>query len=103
MLVLGCVDGRLNELPNAAQAPAWGSIIPALWSFNLALREYGLGTTWTTMHLMSHGEQIVAELLGIPFETVTQVALFPIAHTIGTDFSEAFRQPISEFTHYNKW
>jgi nitroreductase len=103
MLVLGCVDGRLNELPNAAQAPAWGSIIPALWSFNLALREYGLGTTWTTMHLMSYGEQIVAELLGIPFDTVTQVALFPIAHTIGTDFSEAFRQPISEFTHYNKW
>ena len=55
------------------------------------------------MHLMSYGEQIVAELLGIPFDSVTQVALFPIAHTIGTEFSEALRQPISEFTHYNKW
>lgn len=102
-LVLGCIEGRLDKAPSAAQAGLWGSIVPTLWSFNLALRERGLGTCWTTIHLMSHGEKMVADLLGIPFDEVTQVALFPIAYTKGTDFNRAERKPISDFTHYDKW
>ena len=45
----------------------------------LAARARGLGTAWTTLHL-AH-EEAVAELLGIPYESYTQIALIPIAYT----------------------
>jgi nitroreductase len=83
-----------------AAASAWASIIPAGWSFLLALRSRGLGSVWTTMHLAKAQE--VAELLGIP-STVTQAALFPVAYTIGTDFRPAVRPPAETITFWNTW
>ena len=77
---------RFDDSDQLVAASAWASIIPAGWSFLLALRSRGLGSVWTTMHLAKERE--VAELLGIP-DTVTQAALFPVAYTIGTDFRPA--------------
>jgi nitroreductase len=98
--VIPCIEGRFdgNSLPVAASA--WASIIPAAWSFLLALRSRGLGSVWTTLHLVNERE--VAELLGIP-DTVTQAALFPVAYTIGTDFKPAARPPVSTITSWNTW
>jgi hypothetical protein len=45
----------------------------------------------------------MAELLGIPFAATTQVGLFPVAHTVGTDFRPARRAPIEEITSWNGW
>ena len=78
-----------------------GSIIPAAWSFMLAARARGLGTAWTTLHL-AH-EEAVAELLGIPYESYTQIALIPIAYTKGTDFKAAYRPPVETVMHLNQW
>ena len=78
-----------------------GSIIPACWSFMLAARARGLGTSWTTAHLFH--ERAVADLLGIPYDDYQQVALIPVAYTIGTDFKPAYRAPASTVTHVNKW
>ena len=86
MLVIPCVERRLDGLGLTAVASTYGSIMPAAWSFVLALRSRGLGTVWTTAHLSN--ERAAAELLGIP-EGVTQVAMFPVAHTIGFDFKPA--------------
>ena len=72
----------------------------AAWSFQLALRARGLGSTWTTLHL-PHAKA-VAELLGIP-AGVTQVALIPVAYTKGTNFRPAKRPPVTEITHWNHW
>jgi nitroreductase len=98
--VIPCIEGRFdgNSLPVAASA--WASIIPAAWSFLLALRSRGLGSVWTTLHLVKERE--VAELLGIP-DTVTQAALFPVAYTIGTDFKPAARPSVSTITSWNTW
>ena len=90
----------MDGLPLVAAASAWASIIPAAWSFLLALRSRGLGSVWTTLHLAKERE--VAELLGIP-DTVTQVALFPVAYTIGTDFKPAKRPPVEDITSWNTW
>ena len=60
-----------------------GSVAPGVWSFQLAARARGLGSAWTTFHLVH--EQQVAELLGIP-DTVTQVALLPVAYYTGDTF-----------------
>src|SRR5919205_1162782 len=68
--VIPCVLGRYEGKSNPLVASMFGSIIPAAWSFMLAARARGLGTVWTTFHLMH--EQKAAELLGIPFQAVMQ-------------------------------
>jgi len=47
--------------------------------------------------------QILVSQLGIPFDKYTQVGLFPIAYTQGTDFKKAWRKPVSEVLSYNKF
>jgi nitroreductase len=98
--VIPCLDTRFDGSNLLAAASAWASIIPAGWSFLLALRSRGLGSVWTTMHLARERE--VGELLGIP-ATVTQAALFPVAYTIGNDFRPASRPPAETITFWNTW
>ena len=98
--VIPCLTTRIDNSTLLTAASAWASIIPAGWSFLLALRSRGLGSVWTTMHLAKERE--VAELLGIP-DTVTQAALFPVAYTIGTDFRPAARPPAQTVTFWDTW
>jgi nitroreductase len=67
----------------------------------LAARSRGLGTAWTALHL--DYEQEAAEVLGIPYEQVMQVALIPVAHTIGTNFKPGARLPTGERVHWGSW
>ena len=97
--VIPCVEGRVEGKPAAWTASIYGSIIPAAWSFMLAARSRGLGTVWTTFHLMH--EQRAAEILGIPYEQVSQVALIPVAYTLGTDFKPGRRKPLDSMVHWD--
>ncbi len=99
--VIPCIEGRVDNMPNVGAASMYGSIIPAAWSFMLALRSRGLGAAWTTLHLFKEKE--AAELLGIPFDSVTQVALLPVAYTVGTDFKPAQRPPVENITYWDSW
>ena len=78
----------------------YGSVYPAIWSFQLALRSRGLGSVITSLHL--HSEVEIGELLGIP-ESATQVALLPVAYTKGLDFKPGARRPMSEVVFHNRW
>jgi nitroreductase len=98
--VIPCVYGELEGVPAWAAAGAFGSIIPAVWSFQLALRSRGLGSVFTTLHL-PHADR-AAELLGIP-AGVTQTALIPVAYFTGDDFKPAARRPMEEITYWNGW
>jgi nitroreductase len=98
--VIPCIERRFDGNDLLVAASAWASIIPAGWSFMLALRSRGLGSVWTTLHLARARE--VADLLGIP-DTVTQAALFPVAYTIGTDFKPAHRPPAETITSWDTW
>jgi len=99
--VIPCVQGRVESVPMVvAQASTYGSILPAAWSFMLALRARGLGTAWTTIHLFFEKE--IAALLGIP-DDWTQTALFPVAYYTGDDFRPAHRLPAADMTHWNGW
>ncbi len=102
VLMVPCIAGKLDRVPAFAAASAWGSLLPAVWSFMLAARERGLGTAWTTIHLMNGGDAEAAEILGIP-EGFTQAGLFPIAYTIGTDFKPAKRLPLEPIMHWDAW
>jgi nitroreductase len=99
-MIIPCVEGRLTETSPALASSFYGSIVPAVWSLQLALRSRGLGSCYTTLHLAA--ERTVASQLGIP-DQVTQVALLPVAHTVGGDFGSAARAPVEEVTHFNHW
>lgn len=102
VLVIGCTQGsRTDGMPSLAVASMMGNILPAMWSFMLAARARGLGTAWTTMHLLM--EEQVADILGLPFATVQQVCLSPLAHTIGTEFKPAARPDPDTVIHWDRW
>ncbi len=95
---------RLDRPPPAEQlgstAAYYGSVLPGVWSFQLAARARGLGSAWTTFHLEHEAE--VADILGIP-PTVTQVCLLPVAYYTGDTFTPAPRRPAHEVTYLNRW
>ena len=106
--VIACIERSMEEMPIVYQprfesfhlASLYGSILPAAWSIMLALRARGLGSAWTTAHIIYEKE--VAELLGIP-DSVVQAALLPIAYFKGADFKVTKRRPVQEVTHWNGW
>jgi len=104
VLMIPCIAGRTDNEAGAnvlSQTAALGSIIPAAWNFMLAARARGLGSAWTTLHLMH--EKAIADLLNIPFDDFMQVALIPLAYTRGTNFKPAYRPPVENIMHVNSW
>lgn len=101
-LVIACAESmRMENAPQMMTASVMGNVLPAMWSFMLAARARGLGTAWTTVHLMM--EQQVADILGIPMATVQQACLSPLAYTVGTDFKPAARPPVDSIIHWDSW
>jgi nitroreductase len=100
VLITGCIQGRATDPSPLRQASLYGSILPAVWSFMLALRARGLGSAWTTLHLRYEKE--VAALLSIPND-VTQAVLLPVAYFKGDDFKPADRIPARNLTYWNSW
>jgi nitroreductase len=100
VMIIPCIEGRVENAGVLGQASIYGSILPAAWSLMLALRARGLGSAWTTLHLMF--ERDAAALLGVP-DNVTQSALLPVAHFSGNDFKPAKRLPAAGRTHWNAW
>ncbi len=101
VMVIPCVTAaRWPDMDSCTLASIYGSIFPAVWSFQLALRSRGLGSVLTTLHLIK--EQEAAELLGVP-EGIMQVGMLPVAYTKGTDFRPVSRPPIESITHWNGW
>ena len=101
-LIIACAGaGRLDGTPGLVSASALANVLPAMWSFMLAARARGLGTAWTTVGLMM--EQELADVVGIPFDTVQQVCLSPLAYTKGTEFKPAERPEPDSIIHWNSW
>ena len=100
VLIIPCITGRVENAGVMAQAGLYGSILPAAWSLQLALRARGLGSAWTTLHLRY--EQETAAILGIP-ANVTQTSLLPVAYFTGGDFKPAARVPARQLTYWNRW
>lgn len=100
MLLVPTIGERYGAATPFAIASRWGSILPAVWNFMLALRSREMGSAWTTLHL--YREREMAELLGIPDHHM-QVGLFPIAYTIGTEFRPADRSKSESRIYWNRW
>ena len=99
-LILVCAEGRPPDASPPMQVGFYGSILPAAWSLMLALRARGLGSTWTSLHLLYESE--VALVLGIP-EGVSQTVMLPVAYTRDAVLKPAQRKPAREVTFWDHW
>jgi len=102
-MLIPCIEGRVDRpgVSNLEIAGAFGSILPAAWSFMLAARARGLATAWTTLHLRYERE--AAELLGIPYDHYTQAALITVGFHTGGEFKPAERVPLDKLVHWDQW
>ena len=97
--VIPCIEHRFDGSPLITAASAWASIIPAGWSFMLALRSGSrLGVDHASSGQRARGRRVAR----LP-HTVTQAAPFPVAYTIGTDFKAAVRPKAETITSWNTW
>lgn len=94
------IDPELEGLQGQPVPPAllYGSIFPAVWSLQLALRARGLGTT----PLAVPEETRIARLVGAPSDAHL-ATLLAVAYYKGTSFKPAHRRPVEEVTHWNHW
>jgi nitroreductase len=101
VLVIPCVERTIDLHANLAEVSGvFGSIYPAVWSFQLALRSRGLGSVFTNAHLLRAEE--IAGILGIP-SGVTQTCLIPVAYTKRPDFSPPPRRPLADVVRWDRW
>jgi nitroreductase len=98
--VIACIEVNAPWEAGGNQAGLWGSILPAAWSYMLACRARGLGTAWTTLHLVYEKE--AAEIIGLP-GSIRQGVLIPTAYYTGETFRPAPRRPVQEVMHINRW
>jgi nitroreductase len=96
-IVIPTIIGRHD---GGSRPGLFDSVIQAAWSFCLALRARGLGTTWVTAALQDEAK--VKKILGIP-DHMTEIVLFPVAFTKGTEFSRAPRRPAREITYFDRF
>jgi nitroreductase len=96
-IVIPTIIGRHD---GSGRPGLFDSVIQAAWSFCLALRARGLGTTWVTAALQD--ERAVKEILGIPAE-MTEIVLLPVAWTKGTEFRRAPRHAARAITFFDRF
>jgi nitroreductase len=96
-IVIPTIIGRYD---GSGRPGLFDSVVQAAWSFCLALRARGLGTTWVTAALQNEAK--VKEILGIP-DTMTEVVVLPVAWTKGTDFRRAPRRPARAIAYFDRF
>ncbi len=95
VIIIPCVIGRADPpAPAPWVSSQYGSVYPAIWNLQLALRSRGLGSCITAAHL--EYEREVAELLSIPYDAVMQICALPVAYCTGSSFERAARRPMTE-------
>lgn len=100
-IVAACAPARAEDGPAIRKTTLLGSVLPGMWSFMLAARLRGLGTSWTTVSLFDEGK--TGEALRIPVDEVTIGAITPVAYTKGTDFRPALRPDPDDVIHWDGW
>lgn len=77
----------------------WSALYPAAQNILLAARALGLGTTFTTLHMVA--EPTVREVLQLP-DHIKIAATIPLGWP-NANFGPVNRRPLADFVHHNRW
>lgn len=98
--VLIFVAGGVIYPPQAPMEQfTWSALYPAAQNILLAARALGLGSVFTTMHMVA--EPTVREVLAIPAD-IRIAAMIPIGWP-DASFGPVNRRPVEDFVHRNGW
>lgn len=103
VLVIPCYQpyiARTEANEQFALATLYGSIFPAVWNLQLALRSRGYGSCITTLHLTRAAE--VGALLRIP-DTHLQGCLLPVARLRTASLTPTPRKALGDVTALGGW
>lgn len=104
VLVLACYQRRgwHERSPHQAlvDASVYGSMYPAVWSLQLALRSRGLVSCFLAAHLRFADE--VADIVGLP-EDIGQAGMVAVGWPDRDDFRPARRRPVDEVVRFDRW
>jgi nitroreductase len=99
--VIAAVAGRPPaDVLGPEASDFYGSVFPAVWSFQLALRARGLGSCLTTAPLRHAAD--LRPVIGLP-DDVHPVAIIAVAHVTGADFQPAPRRRRDEIVRLDTW
>ena len=84
------------------QASFYGNILPSAWSFMLALRARGVGSSWTTIHLQEPYKERVQKLFELP-DDYALGAFLPCGHYTGEDFKPAVRRSAAKSIRWEQY
>jgi nitroreductase len=104
VLVLACYLRRSwharSPYRALVDATVYGSMFPAVWSLQLALRARGLVSCFLAAHLRYGSE--VAALVGLPDE-IGQAGMVAVGWPDRDDFRPARRRPLDEVVRFDRW
>ncbi len=94
------LDPELDGLNGHDVPPTllYGSVFPAVWSFQLALRARGLGTA----PLYVADQPAVNQVVGAP-RSERIASLLPVAFFTGREFQPAHRRPVGDVLSWELW
>ncbi len=101
VLMFACSSAPPPRKPLGGSASGYyGSIIPFVWSFQLALRSRGMGSVMATA--IVHKAEYLKEILDLP-DDFNPITMVPIGYTKGLVFRKAARRPIHEIFRWDRW
>lgn len=101
VLMIACSSAPPPRRPlGGAASGYYGSIIPFVWSFQLALRSRGMGSVMATA--IAHKSDALKQILDLPKECIP-ITMVPIGYTKGLDFRRGARRPVEEIYRWDRW
>lgn len=101
VLMMACSSAPPPRSPlGGAASGYYGSIIPFVWSFQLALRSRGMGSVLATA--VAHKATEIREILALP-DGCVPITMVPIGYTKGLEFKKGARRPIKEIYRWDYW
>jgi nitroreductase len=81
-------------------ATVYGSVYPAVWSLQLALRARGMVSCFVAAHLR-HADEVAA-LVGLP-DDIAQAGMVAVGWPDRDDFRPARRRPLDDVVRFDRW
>lgn len=101
VIMIACSSAPPPRKPLGGSASGYyGSIIPFVWSFQLALRSRGMGSVMATA--IVHKADELKTILDLP-DDCNPITMVPIGYTKGLDFKKGARRPIQEIFRWDRW